>query len=661
MGFSDISINSKFIILTGVVTIFMLLLSFAGYYTTSKELTASLDTEITTTMKGSVSDMDAWMSQRIAVAQSQASFYSHLNGNYARMKEKENFSLFTYDKLIIDMGVGLEDGSFTSYVQGTTTLDPRQRPWYLAVKNSNLEYYVTSPYVDLNTQETLVSIVAPIRNGNTYVGTVCEDIGLNILADRASELKYRGVGVATLMDAEGVIIATADGELNGVENFKDAVDNDAHFQEMLSNDNGNFVMSKGGKNLVMAYAKMKSTGWILAMAIPYDEVFGVLTSIKIIFGVLTLVSLIVITLFCTKFASTITTPILALEEHARELSKGNLRMNDVPVVGMDEIASLTQAFNTMSGNLRKLINKMLTTSEQLAASSEELTASSTQSANTAVQVAETVAEVGGDITKQMQDIEAAKNSIGLVSDDIQVVADKATNVAVTSESTAKAAQTGEALMKEAISKMNSIEKSVSASAEVVERLGESSKQIGQIVEAISEIADQTNLLALNAAIEAARAGEHGRGFAVVSEEVRKLATASQESAEQIRARIEAIQASTEEAVESMKSGTKDVAAGTSAIREVGVQFQEIMRMVDGIKDEITGINQSVKTVSTGAAKIVAATDSIDKASQATDKRTQAISSATETQSASNQEIAAAAQALSNLAADMQSAIGQFKV
>ena len=234
-------------------------------------------------------------------------------------------------------------------------------------------------------------------------------------------------------------------------------------------------------------------------------------------------------------------------------------------------------------------------------------------------------------------------------------------VATTSENTAKAAQTGETLMQEAISKMNSIEKSVLASAEVVERLGESSKQIGQIVEAISEIAEQTNLLALNAAIEAARAGEHGRGFAVVSEEVRKLATASQESAEKIRDRIESIQRSTEEAVVSMKGGTQDVVAGTEAIREVGVQFKEIMKMVDGIKDEITGINQSVKTVSVGASEILTATTSIDEASQATNKRTQSISSATETQSASNQEIAAAAQSLSHLAADMQSAIGQFKV
>ena len=661
MGFKDISIKRKFTILTGVVAFFMLLISFIGYYMASKELNESIDEELTATMNYAAADMDSWLARRIGVAQAQASLYSNFNGDYARIKNKDTMSLATYDKTIVDMGVGLEDGTFTSYANGLTSLDPRQRPWYLSVKDNGKEFFVTSPYEDLNTHQILVSIVAPVRNGNAYVGTVCEDIGLDILADKAKEIKYRGTGQATFMDAEGTIIATSDPELNGVTHIKDIIDTPEHLNQLLTTGAGNYVCKTNGAEYVFGYATIESTGWLVGLAIPYDTVFGVLSRIRNMFAVITLVCLIVITIVCIKISNAMTGPILQLEENAKQMSQGNLRIKNIDVDGTDEIGSLTHAFNTMSNNLRGLINKMLTTSEQLAASSEELTASSTQSANTAVHVAETVAEVGGDITKQMRDIEGAKDSIDVVSGDIQIVADKATRVASTSESTAKAAQTGEELMQEAISKMNSIEKSVLASAEVVERLGESSKQIGQIVEAISEIADQTNLLALNAAIEAARAGEHGRGFAVVSEEVRKLATASQESAEKIRERIESIQASTEEAVVSMKSGTQDVVAGTNAIKEVGLQFKEIMRMVDGIKDEITGINQSVKTVSDGAAQIVQSVDSIDKASRATDQRTQAISSDTETQSASNEEIAAAAQALSHLAADMQEAIGKFKV
>ena len=661
MGFRDISIKTKFILLTGIVAIFMLIISFVGYFNTSRELNMSLTEEVTIMVDKEAIDMDGWLSQRIAVTQAQATLMSNFNGDYNKIKAHENMSLATYDKFIVDMGIGLEDGTFTSYALGLTKLDPRTRSWYSNMKSSSDAYNVTDPYVDSNTNKTLVSIIAPIKNNGSFIGAVCADIGLDILDEKAGGVKYRGVGAATFMDSEGNVIATSSPNVKNVTNFKDIVDTPEHMNQILTTQEGNFVFKYNGEDYVLGYATIPSTNWIVGITIPYDAVFGVLDRIKIMFAIITVVCVIIITLICIKVSNAITEPVLKLEEHAKQMANGNLRMQEIPVEGTDEIGSLTSAFNTMSHNLRGLINKMLTTSEQLAASSEELTASSTQSANTAVQVAETVAEVGGEITQQMNDIEAAKNSIGLVSDDIQIVADKATNVATTSENTAKAAQTGENLMQVAIEKMRSIEKSVTASAEVVERLGESSKQIGQIVDAIAEIADQTNLLALNAAIEAARAGEHGRGFSVVSEEVRKLATASQESAEKIRERIESIQASTEEAVQSMQSGTKDVKAGTEAIREVGVQFKEIMSMVDGIKGEITGINQSVKTVSDGAAKIVSATDSIDKASQATNKRTQSISSATETQSASNEEIAAAAQALSNLASDMQAAIGKFKV
>ena len=181
MGFRDISIKTKFIILTGVVAIFMLGISFTGYYMTAKELNESINEEVTLTMKYSASDMDAWMARRIGVAQAQASLYSNFNGDYARIKAKDTMSTATYDNTIIDMGVGLEDGTFTSYKSGLTSLDPRQRPWYLSVKNTGKEFFVTSPYEDLNTHQILVSIVTPITNGNAYVGSVCGDIGLDIL------------------------------------------------------------------------------------------------------------------------------------------------------------------------------------------------------------------------------------------------------------------------------------------------------------------------------------------------------------------------------------------------------------------------------------------------------------------------------------------------
>ena len=220
---------------------------------------------------------------------------------------------------------------------------------------------------------------------------------------------------------------------------------------------------------------------------------------------------------------------------------------------------------------------------------------------------------------------------------------------------------GSNLMATATRKMSDIERSVSASAKVVEQLGESSQQIGQIVEAIAAISEQTNLLALNAAIEAARAGEHGKGFAVVAEEVRKLAAQSAESAEQIKTRIGSIQNDTEDAVRAMETGTHDVKAGTEAIHEVGEQFKRILKLVDNIKEQMGGIGTSMKTVSDGASQTVAAIESIETVSKQNSDYANAISNEMQNQLASNEEIAAASNALAQLAMETQEEINKFKI
>lgn len=659
MGFS---LKKKFMFVAALAVGLICLVSIIGYYLSNKNLSETLESEISALINVQKTEMDGWLTKKASAVEYGSNVFTSLNGDLTRMKTHEMLGIAISDKDILEITVGLNDGYFAGYNAGDSTgkVDPTARPWYKRAHDENKVIF-TDSYVDVFTNQLVISAAAPIKANGQFIGAMCNDITLAVLDEQVKKLNYRGQGYGTVIERNGKILAT--NLPNPAEDVKSLPSLAPHFEEMLNTPTGHIKLSAdaNGEDRIFVYTTLDTTGWIIGVSVPESFIFETTRNLRTVYIILTIIGFVAMLLIFLKMSSSITTPIIALHGHAAQLADGNLKVGDVEVNTSDEVGALASAFNTMSKNLRNVISKMANTANQVAAASEQLTASAQQSADTSVHVAESVGDVSNNVSKQLDDINAAKENVDIVFNDIEQMSDKTKVVTQASNETAKAAQRGEELMKIAVTKMSNIERSVSASAEVVKKLGENSQQIGQIVEAISEIADQTNLLALNAAIEAARAGEHGRGFAVVSEEVRKLATASQESAEQIRDRIYNIQNDTANAVEAMHSGTNDVKEGTEAIREVGEQFQQIMQRVDGIKQQMAGIGISMKKVSEGASKIVEAVESIDNVSRKTSEHTNTISSATEEQSASNEEIAAASQALSNLANEMQDAVGKFKI
>lgn len=235
------------------------------------------------------------------------------------------------------------------------------------------------------------------------------------------------------------------------------------------------------------------------------------------------------------------------------------------------------------------------------------------------------------------------------------------SVTVVSTKAAAAAQHGEKAIESAISQMSSIEKTVMDSASVVIKLGDRSKEIGQIVSAISAIAGQTNLLALNAAIEAARAGEQGRGFAVVAEEVRKLAEQSQEASQQITNLITEIQVDTDKAVLAMEAGTREVKIGTEVVTTASSSFMEIISSIDQVSTQINTVSSAVRQMAGGSQEIVSVIKKIEDVTKNTADQAQMVSAASQEQSAAMEEIAASSQTLAKLAQNLQGEIAKFTI
>lgn len=342
------------------------------------------------------------------------------------------------------------------------------------------------------------------------------------------------------------------------------------------------------------------------------------------------------------------------------VAKGDLR-DQAHITSQDEFGTLAKSYNATIANLKNLISQIQNTAEQVAASSEELTASADQSANVVNQVAQSISSVAGGATNQVEAITSTSAVVEQMSASIEETAATAATSSNQAATAADTAREGGKSIEQAVQQMSNIEKTVTESAMVIDKLGERSKEIGQIVDTISGIAGQTNLLALNAAIEAARAGEQGKGFAVVAEEVRKLAEQSQEAAERIAILISDIQTETEKAVAAMSEGTHEVQVGTQVVDTSGKAFERIVSMVEQVSQQSQEIATTVHQMAEGTQNIVNSIKSIDESSKSIAGESQSVSAATEEQSAAMEEIASSSRVLAKLAENMHSITSQFKV
>jgi methyl-accepting chemotaxis protein len=552
---------------------------------------------------------------------------------------------------IVSIFVGSENGDMLQAPQKKFDpgYDPRKRPWYTFATENQGKTVITEPYVSASSGKTLVTVVRTVKDGS---GVVAIDISLDGIKASTDSIKVGEKGYSFIVTNQGQYI---------VHPTEKAGDKSSVFTSSLlakSEAVHSYTFKETEKQLTFVTNEL--TGWKIAGTMNVEE--ATQKAEPILFTTLVMISIFIIIGILVSYVIvlSITKPLKKLVLLTEKVSDGDLTQ-EFEIKNNDEIGQLGESFNKMILSLRDIIHHVSEKSAQLAAASEQLNASSEQNNSATEQVAHAIQQVAAGMDKQTDMSMDSTQTVREMSAGIQSIMENAQNVSKTSVEAAEAVSGGEGAITLSIQQMENINESVNDLGSVINTLGERSKEISQIINVISDIAGQTNLLALNAAIEAARAGEQGKGFAVVADEVRKLAEQSAKSTETIRNLIGSIQSDTTSAVQAMDKGTKAVERGIDIVNEAGTSFKKIQEFVDIVTSQIQEVSASVQQMNHGVENVVEIVSEIEEIAKTSSKESQEVSAATEEQLASMQEIAASATSLSFMAEELQESVGKFRI
>ncbi|MEA1024068.1 methyl-accepting chemotaxis protein TlpC [Bacillus subtilis] len=380
------------------------------------------------------------------------------------------------------------------------------------------------------------------------------------------------------------------------------------------------------------------------------------TQFAIVLVIVIMVSVILVLVFTRK----INKRLNSLKSAFESAGNGDMTIEVSDKTG-DELSELSNYYNKMRMKLNDTIQTVQQSALQLASASQQLSAGAEETNQASEKITEAVQQIANGAQDQIARIENSESSLKQASADIRDISANTAAIADKGQLAQSKADIGQKEIANVQAQMDAIHQSIQKSGEIIHQLDGRSKQIEQILSVITQIADQTNLLALNAAIEAARAGEQGKGFAVVADEVRKLAEESQQSAGQISKLIIEIQKDMNRSARSVEHVKTEAAEGVTMIQRTRDAFKEIAAATGEISAEISDLSASVTNISASAHQIndsfAANTADIKEST----KNTRQAAALTEEQFAAMEEITAASETLSQLAEELTGIISQFKM
>jgi len=551
------------------------------------------------------------------------------------------------------------------YAGGDTYLTDRD---YFKAIMSGKDYVISNPVVSLSTGKAVVVIAYAVKDdsGKT-VGLAGGTIKLEALSDIAASVTLGEKGYGLIVDGNGLIIASPDSESVMKTNVLDLDGKgysgfDQAANEMMKGHEGSQkITTPEGEEMMIVFSPVpNSPNWSMAMIISLDELYANSNQLTLIVLLLVLLLIAVFVFVSFLIGRSIAKPVQVLSDEVEKFGEGDLTIT-FNVKTQDEIGRMADSLNRMSEKIRTAMTDIYEGSGNVSKTAEELSAMAEEESATAEQLSTEAETVDVNVQNTSASIEEMTSGIQEVAASAQEVSRTAQELANEIHETENAVKNGQKVLIEQDQMMETVEKQNKMATQLVTEVAEKAANVQEIVNTISSIAEQTNLLALNAAIEAARAGEAGKGFAVVADEIRKLAEESKRASQNIAVILNEINERSGNANEAVKSTNSLYDQLNTSATRLTKEFNRISGYMEMVNTRVESLTGTAQEQGASSEEMASGMDMSAKSMVEITEHMMEISSSVKVTVESSEKMNLTAEELSELAKKLDTLVKQFKI